>query len=123
MLVAPPHPQCQWIVTSGLSQGFLEVLGRLLGKKTTLYFYPAPDDDHEGELLTLEKVRIDEYHIHILIYLLEKGQVIEIEDFDEESVKIWSRKVVASIKKGDDEWKSMVPNQVQRWVKKHPHLF
>lgn len=103
--------------------GFLEVLGRLIGKKTTLYFYPAPDDDNDDELLTLEKIRIDEYHIHILIYLLEKGQVVEIKNFDQNSVQIWSRKVVESIKKGGDDWKQMVPDKVKRFVIKHPHLF
>lgn len=103
--------------------GFLEVLGRLLGKQTTLYFYPAPDDHNDDELLTLEKIRIDEAQIFLLIYLMEHGQVVEVKDYDPSSVQIWSRKVVASIQAGDTDWYSMVPEKVKKFVLKNPELF
>lgn len=103
--------------------GFLEVLGRLLGKQTTLYFYPAPDDDNEDELLTLEKVYMKDEQIHLLIYLIENGQVVELKNYDEKSARIWSRKVVASIKKDDGEWESMVPTKVKNFVRKRMDLF
>lgn len=103
--------------------GFLEVLGRLLGKQTTLYFYPAPDDENEDELLTLEKISLDDAQIFLLIYLMEQGQVVELKNFDPNAVKIWSRKVVASIRSGDKDWESMVPDKVIKFVKKNPDLF
>lgn len=103
--------------------GFLEVLGRLLGKRTIIYFYPAPDDDNENELVTLEKIKIKNEQIHLLIYLMEKGQVVELTNYDEGSARIWSRKVVASIKKGDGEWESMVPSKVKKFVRKRIDLF
>lgn len=105
----------------GERDGILGALGQLFGHQSRLYIYPAVRDSAqgvEGELKTLEDVKIDSSLTFLYLYLCENKLIQEIEGFNPAYSSIWSRTVVEMIKNDEPGWEKMVPEVVARTVKK-----
>ena len=50
------------------------------------------------------------------------GKVMDIVDYDERNLKIFSREVLKKISCGEDGWEEMMPTEIADLIKKH-HLF
>lgn len=96
--------------------GIIGSLGTLLEPDTSLYIYPACDDER-GEIKTIESMKISEDLTFLLMYLKENNLIMNIDDYNPDVISIWSRKVLKMIQEGTDGWEKLVPASVAKTVK------
>lgn len=88
----------------------LVAFGELFTRNIKIYIYPAVQKD--GSLMTLQNLPVPEDIDLLYQHLLKSKQLIDITDFDEEKLGIFSWDVLESIKNGTDDWKKMVPERI-----------
>jgi hypothetical protein len=101
---------------SDLEGGILESFGRLFKNALKLYVYPFQDAT-TGAIITANNLRVAPHLQHLYAYLLENHFIQAIKDYNECYLPIFSRDVLARIKKGDPGWEIMVPPQVASMIK------
>jgi hypothetical protein len=101
--------------------GPMESLGRLIGKKTKLFVYPATEWEERGKvsdkLLSSNDIKISKTMKYLFQFLKKTNILRDITTFDINVTNIWSRKVLNMIQSGDKNWEKMVPETVSRVVK------
>lgn len=98
-----------------LDGGILESLGRLFKNDLKLYIYPLKDSA-TGALTTTENLSIAPELAKLYGYLLDRGCIEQLQNYDEACLNVFSRDVLAKIAAGDDTWKSMVPAEVAQVI-------
>lgn len=96
--------------------GILGSLGALLARNTRLFVYPALNEKNNMILSSMEVKRTDNQHL-LLKYLREEKLIYDIEDFNQDAFKIWSRVVLRMIQNNEEGWEVMVPECVAKEVK------
>ena len=96
--------------------GLLGALGKLTGRGTKLYIYPARDE-MDGKLLRYGDAQLDSSYKNLIAYLDEVGGIKDIEGIDQKFFCIWSRNVLERIVGGEDGWEECVPGIVERAIK------
>jgi hypothetical protein len=91
-----------------LDGGILESFGRLFKNALKVYAYPQLDAP-SGALVTAGNLRVAPHLRHLYEYLLENRFIESIRDFDDACLSIYSRDVLARLRRGDASWESMVP--------------
>jgi len=99
-----------------LEGGILESFGRLFKNALKLYVYPCRDTA-TGSLITAGNLRVAPNLRHLYAYMLENLYIQGIRDFNEACLPIFSRDVLAKIRKADATWEQMVPPQVAALIK------
>ena len=99
-----------------LEGGILESLGRLFKNDLKLYVYPFRESA-SGTLVTADSLRVAAHLRHLYAYLLENGFIEGLRGFNDESLAIFPRDVLAKIRSGDPTWEIMVPVQVSKIIK------
>ncbi len=97
--------------------GMLEALGQLIGKRTTLYIYPATEAI-TSSLITYEMSQVNDAIKLLLNYLSTTKKIKNIEEVDKSVLSIWSREVLKMIEQGIPGWEKSVPKIVENEVKK-----
>ena len=103
-----------------LEGGILESFGRLFKNDLKLYAYPFREPAN-GALITAGNLRVEPHLRHLYSYLIENRFIEGLKDFDQKCLPIFSRSVLAQIKKGDPAWEQMVPAEVAKIIKER-HL-
>ncbi|WP_127716010.1 TonB-dependent receptor [Halobacteriovorax sp. HLS] len=98
--------------------GPIASIGALFGQKTRLYVYPGHDEKNPDEKITISKIRVDPKLTFLIMYLMENGYMVDVENYNVSYSTIWSRTVLKMIQDGTDGWESMVPPLVSKTVKK-----
>jgi hypothetical protein len=99
-----------------LEGGVLESFGRLFKNELKIYCYPLLDQE-SGELMTCKNLKIAPELEKLYGYLLDRGGINELDNYDPECLKVFSREVLRMIKDGDHSWESMVPPAVAEIIK------
>jgi hypothetical protein len=99
-----------------LEGGILEAFGKLFTKDLRIYVYPLKDP-LSGRLNTVENVEMPGELRNLYRYLVERGRIKQLENFDERVLHIFSRDVLARIKDSDAGWEQMVPGGVAELIK------
>src|SRR6184192_963493 len=99
-----------------LEGGILESFGRLFKNALKLYVYPLKDPA-SGALITAENLRVAPNLRHLYAYMLENLYIQGLRGYSETCLPIFSRDVLAKIRKGDRSWEEMVPPQVAALIK------
>ena len=99
-----------------LDGGILEAFGRLFKNDLTCYVYPAKDEE-TGKLITTENIRVAAELKDLYKYLLRRGGISPIEDYEERCLDIHSGKVLELIEEEDPAGESMVPKEVATVIK------
>jgi hypothetical protein len=100
-----------------LEGGILESFGRLFKNDLKLYVYPFMDPSYP-ELTTVSNMDVPEHVTHLFQHLVKSGYIEQIENVHKEYMGIFSRAILAKIRKQDTSWESMVPPQVAEAIKK-----
>jgi hypothetical protein len=101
----------------GLEGGLLEAFGRLFTKDLRIYGYPL-QDAATGQLTTVENLKLDAPGAQKLYdYLIERGRIKQLGNFDQSVLHIFSRDVLRRIRQEDGTWESMVPAEVAAMIK------
>ncbi|MCA9126324.1 MAG: hypothetical protein KDB22_04525 [Planctomycetales bacterium] len=101
---------------SQLEGGVLESFGRLFKNDLKIYCYPLLNQE-SGELMTCHNLKIAPELEKLFGYLIDRGGINSIENYDESCLKIFSRDVLRKIKDGDSDWENMVPTPVADVIK------
>lgn len=99
-----------------LSGGLFEGLGRLFKHGLEIYVYPMLDENEK--VITSKNVRLNDESLKpIYQYFKEEGQIIDIENFETQNLKIFSHKVLKKLQNNDDSWQNDVPETVDQIIK------
>lgn len=97
-----------------LEGGILEAFGKLFSGNIRLYVYPVLGDD--GELITLENIRVSNRVRLLLRHLVENSCIVPLEGANTELMQIQSRDVLKAIRQGRTNWKDAVPEVVYETI-------
>jgi hypothetical protein len=98
-----------------LDGGILEAFGRLFKNDLKLYIYPLKDQE-TGELTTVENLKIADEIRTLYRYLVDKGEIEQLENYNPECLSTFSREVLRLIETGDESWKQHVPEEVAKVI-------
>ncbi|MBI1249694.1 TonB-dependent receptor [bacterium] len=99
-----------------LDGGILESFGRLFKNDLKIYVYPLQDRD-TGELMTCENLEIKPELQQLYGYLLGRGGINNLDNYDPSCLGVFSRDVLRKIGECDDSWEKMVPASVAKVIK------
>jgi len=99
-----------------LEGGILEAFGKLFTKDLRLYVYPLRDHN-TGLLNTADNVKIPANLRSLFRYLVDRGRITQLGNFDESILHIFSRDVLRRIKENDTQWETMVPPEIAEMIK------
>ena len=99
-----------------LNGGILEAFGILFSRDLKILLYPWRDEK-SGSLWTTDNTPIHPRLKPLFDYLSFNKRIVDIEDFDETVLSIFSTEAFKMIKSGDGEWEKMVPDFVDRIIK------
>jgi len=99
-----------------LDGGVLESFGRLFKNDLKIYCYPL-ENPATGELMTCNNLVFAPELQKLYGYLMDRGGINALDNYDPSCLKIFSREVLARIKVGDPTWESMVPSEVAAVIK------
>lgn len=100
-----------------LSGGILEAFGKLFYRDLKVFLYPMLGE--EGEIINSENLKVHPRMKELYKFFKFNGKVIDIEDFDPHTLKIFSREVLKMIGKGQPGWEEMLPEGIASIIKKH----
>src|ERR1700676_1007382 len=104
-----------------LEGGILEAFGRLFTKDLRIYVYPLRDPA-TGEIKTVQNIKMPGGLQSLYTYLVERGRIKQLDNFDESVLHIFSRDVLRRIKEEDPSWEDMVPPEIADVIK-HRRFF
>ena len=99
-----------------LSGGILEAFGKLFFKKLKVYLYPVISED--GEIVTSENLKVQTRIKELYKLYNFNGKVVDVKDYDKNSLKIYSEKVLEQIKRNKKGWEKLLPKSVAEKIKK-----
>ena len=103
-----------------LSGGILEAFGKLFFRDMKVLLYPMLDEN--GEVTTSENLKVHPRMKELYKFFKFNGKVIDVEDYNPENLKIFSREVLKMIYQGKPGWEPMLPAGVAEIIKEK-HLF
>ncbi|WP_422091683.1 TonB-dependent receptor [Tenacibaculum ovolyticum] len=99
-----------------LSGGILEAFGKLFYKDLKVYMYPYKDEE-TGEFITSENLKVHPRMKELYKFFKNNGRLIDIKNLDQDSLHIFSRKVLKMIKNNEEGWEAMLPKGVSETIK------
>lgn len=97
-----------------LSGGILEAFGKLFFKDLRVYLYPMRDED--GNLTTSDNLKVHPRMKELYKFFKYNGKVVDITDFDPNTLDVFSRTVLKMILDGEDGWQDMLPKGVSKLI-------
>ena len=98
-----------------LDGGILEAFGRLFRHDMRLYVCPKIDS-RTGEYLTADKLDVDKHLRHLYRHMIENNYIRSLDSIERDYLPIKARKVLDMIRNDDEQWKTMVPDEVVRII-------
>jgi hypothetical protein len=99
-----------------LPGGILESFGLLFNHDLSLYVSPALDSA-SGKTFGLEALEVAQHLRHLYAHLQENRYLRPLNTINHDYLPIYSPDVLARIKKHDDSWQQMVPQQVANLIR------
>ena len=98
-----------------LSGGILEAFGKLFYKDLRVYLYPMENKD--GSLTNSENLKVHPRMKELYKFFKYNGKVVDITDFDNSNLSVFSRTVLKKIANGENGWEEMLPKGVAKLIK------
>ena len=103
---------------SKLDGGILEAFGRLFKNDLRLYVYPFLEKE-SSEKITLENLKVPKKLSHLYAFLMQNRNIVDIEKYNENYLKIFSRDVLGRIRKSETGWEKNLPPKVAQKIKRN----
>jgi hypothetical protein len=100
-----------------LDGGVLECFGRLFKNDLKLYIYPLLDPN-TGKLTTVHNLQLAPEIRKMYQYLVDKGCIEQLDAYDPQHLKTFSREVLRQIQAGDPRWIEHVPAEVAEVIQR-----
>lgn len=101
---------------TSLDGGILEGFGRLFKNNVKLYVYPYRDQTTK-QVVHVDDLKIQDDQRSLFEYLVGRGCISPLEEFNEAYLDIFSPDVLKKIGEGDDSWETLVPAVVAEKIK------
>ena len=98
-----------------LSGGILEAFGKLFFKDLRVYLYPMLNED--GSITSSENLKVHPRMKELYKFFKYNGKVVDITEYDEKNLKVFSREVLRMISEGETGWEGMMPEGVANLIK------
>jgi hypothetical protein len=99
-----------------LPGGILEGMGRLFQGNVKLLVYPTRESA-DGPVETVESLDVDPRLRSLYQYLLDRGGILAIQEFDSAQLHIRPQEVLSKLQSGDPAWETMVPPEVAKLIR------
>jgi hypothetical protein len=99
-----------------LQGGILEAFGRIFSKDLKILVYPFQEND-SATVMRKEDAEVHPRFRPIIDYLIFHNRILDIDEYDESVMSIFSREVLQKIKCGDEGWEECLPTYVDRVIK------
>lgn len=99
----------------GLEGGILEAMGKLFPDNTHLFVYPSKIN---GELVTLDNVRVDPLQKNLLRYLVDNQLLLDCPVRNEANLHISARKTYELMQQGKQGWEANVLPEVASIIRR-----
>ena len=100
-----------------LSGGILEAFGKLFYRDLKVYLYPMLGEDRE--VINSENLKVHPRMKELYKFFKFNGKVVDVTDYDEKNLEIFSREVLKMIFKGIPGWEKMLPEGIAELIKEH----
>ena len=98
-----------------LSGGIMEAFGKLFTKDLKIFLYPYIDNS--GELLTSNNLKVEDSLKELYKYFKNTNRIIDIEDYDEKNLHIYSRDILKQISLNQEGWEENLPEGCAELIK------
>jgi hypothetical protein len=99
-----------------LSGGILEAFGKLFFKDLKVYLYPYKNPE-TGEITNSENLKVHPRMKELYKFFKHNGRVVDIKDYDEDNLGIFSREVLQMIADDESGWEDKLPRQTAEMIK------
>ncbi|QHI35591.1 hypothetical protein IMCC3317_09370 [Kordia antarctica] len=99
-----------------VSGGILEAFGKLFYRDLKVYLYPMKRKE-TGELVNSNNLKVHPRMKELYKFFKYNGKLVDIFDFDNDILQIFSRKVLSMIASNEEGWESMLPDGVPEIIK------
>lgn len=99
-----------------LSGGILEAFGKLFFRDLKVYMYPYHDQETD-EYINSENLKVHPRMKELYKFFKNNGRLVDIKDFDKNSLDIFSRTVLKMIMNGEKGWEEMLPEGIAETIK------
>ncbi len=103
-----------------LSGGILEAFGKLFFRDMKVYLYPMKSGSET--LINSSNLKVHPRMKELYKFFKFNGKVVDITDYEEENLEIFSRKVLKMINDGEPGWEKMLPEGTAKLIKEQ-YLF
>jgi hypothetical protein len=100
-----------------LSGGILEAFGKLFYRDLKVYLYPMKGED--GAIINSDNLKVHPRMKELYKFFKFNGKVIDIANYDEDNLEIFSRHVLKMIVNGETGWEKMLPDGTAEIIKQH----
>lgn len=98
----------------------LVAFGELFTRNIKIYVYPAYDD--KGKLITANNLKVPDGITFLYKHLLGSEQVVCVEEYDEEGMRVLPYELYKMIKAGKTGWEKYLPPTVSNLIKEKGYL-
>ena len=99
-----------------LRGGILEAFGKLFVKNLRVFLYPMKDPK-DGSIINSNNIHVANKMKNLYKYFKYNNRLLDIIDYDEALLSIFSIKVLEKINAGENGWEEMLPKEVTNQIK------
>ena len=103
-----------------LGGGILEAFGKMFYNNLKVYLYPMRDE--KGNIINSTNLKLHPRMKDFYKFFKYNGKVVDIFDFDENYLDIFSRKILQQIRDGESEWEEHLPEGISDLIRQN-HMF
>ena len=100
-----------------LGGGILEAFGKMFYNNLKVYLYPMKEDN--GTVINSTNLKLHPRMKDFYKFFKYNGKVVDIFDFEEDYLNIFSRKILQQIREGESDWEKHLPEGIAELIKKN----
>ena len=101
-----------------LSGGILEAFGKMFYNNLKVYLYPMRNTE-TGNIIDSNNLKLHPRMKDFYKFFKYNGKVVDIFDFDENYLDIFSRKILQQIRDGESEWEEHLPEGISDLIRQN----
>ena len=97
--------------------GILEAFGKMFHNKVKVYLYPISND--KGQIINSTNLKLHPRMKDFYKFFKYNHKVVDLFDFEQKYLEIFSRDILKKIKKGENDWTNKLPEGISEMIIKN----
>ena len=97
--------------------GILEAFGKMFHNKVKVYLYPISND--KGQIINSTNLKLHPRMKEFYKFFKYNNKVVDLFDFEQKYLEIFSRDILKKIKKGENDWTNKLPEGISEMIIKN----